>query len=85
MRSIYSIDSKYDEGVQTNFANFTAQELQGKDLYFLDSRTSCNNCHLTNYFFVPSGNNNGSESDYSEDQGLADITGDPDDIGVFKP
>lgn len=84
MRSIYSIDSKFDEGQVSNFANFTPQELQGKDLFFADSRTNCNNCHQTYYFFDASAHNNGSESDYSADEGLGGFTGDPDHIGLFK-
>jgi cytochrome c peroxidase len=84
MRSMYSIDSKFDEGIMSNYANFTAQELEGKDLFFSDSRTNCNNCHQTYYFFDPSAHNNGSESNYSQDEGYGAITGDADDIGKFK-
>ncbi len=83
MRSIYSIDSKYDQGMQTNFANYTAQELMGKDLFFLDARTNCNNCHQTHYFFNPSPRNNGSELVYT-DEGVAGISGNPNEVGFFK-
>ena len=83
MRSIYSISSKYDEGVETNFANYTAQELQGKDLFFVDARTNCNNCHQTHYFFDSTPHNNGLESNYV-DQGVGGLTGNSSNFGKFK-
>lgn len=83
MRSIYSTNSKYDVGVETNFANFSPQELEGKDLFFADARTNCNNCHQTHYFFDPSPHNNGLESNYA-DQGVGLINGNPSSFGKFK-
>lgn len=84
IRSIYSVNSKFDQGVQSNFSNFTAQELMGKDLFFVDSRTNCNGCHQTYYFFDSSPHNNGSSSTYDNDAGLGGITGNSNQIGLFK-
>ena len=83
MRSIYSVNSKFDIGMQSNFANFTAEELQGKDLFFADARTNCNNCHQTYYFFDVAAHNNGSELVYT-DEGVGGLSGNPDQIGFFK-
>lgn len=84
IRSIYSVNSKFDEGVETNFSNFTTQELMGKDLFFVDSRTNCNGCHQTYYFFDSSPHNNGSSSTYTDDAGLGGVTGNPNQVGLFK-
>lgn len=47
MRSLRSINSKYDQGYQnsptTPFANFTPQENKGKELFF--NTYNCNTCH----------------------------------------
>lgn len=83
MRSIYSVNSKFDQGMENNFADYTAQELWGKDLFFVDSRTECNSCHQTYYFFDPSPHNNGSESVYT-DEGVGGNSGIASQIGKFK-
>jgi cytochrome c peroxidase len=83
MRSIYSVNSKFDIGIQSNFVNYTAQELRGRDLFFNDDRTNCNNCHQTYYFFDTGGHNNGSDSIYI-DEGLFTITGNPNHVGFFN-
>lgn len=41
--SILSYNSKFDEGLKNNFANFTALELLGKDLF--EGKGLCDNCH----------------------------------------
>lgn len=84
MRSLYSVSSKFDEGMVNNFSNFSAEELQGKDLFYDTDRTNCGSCHFTYYFFSPSALCNGSESDYSADEGLGGFTSDPSQIGKFK-
>lgn len=43
IRSMVSINSKYDIGTMTGFSNFTDEELLGKDLYF--SKFPCSGCH----------------------------------------
>lgn len=41
IRSIYSVNSKYDVGMGNNFANFSASELSGKALFL----SRCSECH----------------------------------------
>lgn len=43
LSALFSCQSKYDEGVEIDFANFSASEKRGKDLFF--GRASCNSCH----------------------------------------
>ena len=43
IRSMVSINSKYDIGTMTGFSNFTEEELLGKDLYF--AKFPCSGCH----------------------------------------
>jgi len=43
IRSMVSINSKYDIGSMTGFSNFTEEELLGKDLYF--AKFPCSGCH----------------------------------------
>lgn len=60
VRSIYSFDSKYDEGIQItgniflDFPNFTAQENMGKDVFngklTPEAIGTCATCHLPNAF-----------------------------------
>ena len=83
MRSIYSVNSKFDIGIQSNYSNYTTQELEGKDLFFADARTNCNNCHQTYYFFDTGAHNKGLDSVYT-DEGLFAITGNPNHVGFFK-
>lgn len=82
VRSIVSYQTKYDEGVMTDFANFTSQELQGKALYF-NGVTKCNQCHSTVNFFDPGARNNGLGEDMA-DEGRFEITGLESDKGLFK-
>lgn len=87
VRSIVSTRSKYDIGVTNNFANFTAQENQGRQIFFGapgGPAGVCAACHGTDNF-VPGGaiNNNGLEFPFV-DKGLGGITGVPQDDGKFK-
>jgi len=82
VRSIVSGQSKYDQGVPSNFANFTAQENQGRAIF--NGQGNCNACHGSDNF-VP-GNlifNNGLENPYI-DKGVGAISGQPQDEGLFK-
>lgn len=47
VRSLVSGSSKYDQGRNSNYSNFTAQELQGLKLF---SSLSCNGCHIGETF-----------------------------------
>jgi cytochrome c peroxidase len=82
VRSIVSSQSKYDIGVETNFANFTAQENQGRAIF--GGVGNCVACHGSDNF-VPGNttNNNGLEFPYV-DKGIGAITGLAADMGRFK-
>jgi cytochrome c peroxidase len=82
IRSIVSTQSKYDIGVTNNFADYTAEELAGKALFF-NNITRCNQCHMTGNFYTPQAFNNGLEYPYT-DGGLFDVTNDEADRGKFK-
>jgi cytochrome c peroxidase len=87
VRSIVSTQSKYDLGVTNNFANFTAQENLGRQLFFGQTGSpppSCSACHATDNF-VPTTtlNNNGLEYPYV-DLGVGGVTGVASQDGLFK-
>jgi cytochrome c peroxidase len=87
VRSIVSTQSKYDIGVTNNFANFTAQENLGRQLFFGQTGTPpppCAICHGTDNF-VPTVtlNNNGLEFPYV-DLGVGGVTGVAAQNGLFK-
>jgi cytochrome c peroxidase len=52
LASMVSSNSKYDEGAKTNFANFSASELHGKDIFF-KQENRCNTCHTAPLFASP--------------------------------
>ncbi len=85
VRSIVSTRSKYDLGVTNNFANFTAQERQGRQIFLGQAgNATCAACHGTDNFVPgPAINNNGLEFPFV-DPGLGGITGRPQDNGLFK-
>jgi cytochrome c peroxidase len=79
-----SSKSKYDEGVATNFANFTAQENLGRQIFTGQvGNATCLACHGTDNFVPGNLNNNGIENP-SIDRGVGAITGNPADDGKFK-
>lgn len=82
VRSINSWNSKYDTGLQNNFAAFTPEENDGMN-YFFSGQFNCNHCHTTSNFYTSQSLNNGLES-IVIDSGRGAITGDPADIGKFK-
>jgi cytochrome c peroxidase len=82
VRSIVSGQSKYDQGVASNFTTFTNQENQGRAIF--NGAGNCNACHGSDNF-VP-GNlifNNGLENPYI-DKGVGGITLRAQDEGLFK-
>ena len=84
VRSIVSTQSKYDIGVATGFANFTAQENQGRQIFQTPNLGGCAACHGTDNFVPgPNINNNGLEFPYV-DLGRGGITGLATDNGLFK-
>lgn len=82
VRSIKSYRSKYDQGLDNNFANFSSSEMNGKALFY-NGQTRCNQCHMTENFFSPGTFNNGLDSLYT-DGGQGDLNGDPSRNGWFK-
>jgi cytochrome c peroxidase len=85
VRSIVSVQSKFDVGVTQNFANFTTQENLGRQIFFGQvGGATCSACHGTDNF-VPGAslNNNGLENPYV-DKGVGALTGLTQDEGLFK-
>jgi len=87
VRSIVSTRSKYDIGVTNNFANFTAQENLGRQIFLGqvgNPPATCAVCHGTDNF-VPTTtlNNNGLEFPYA-DLGVGGVTGVAAQNGLFK-
>ncbi len=82
VRSIISTQTKFDAGVPVNFANFTPQENQGRQIF--GGVGNCVACHGSDNF-VPGNaiNNNGLEFPFV-DKGLGGITGRAPDEGLFK-
>ena len=85
VRSIVSVQSKYDAGVLNNFANFTAEENLGRQIFLGQvGNATCNACHGSDNFVPgPNINNNGLEFPFV-DLGLGGITGVAADEGKFK-
>lgn len=74
VRSINTKNSKFDQGFQTNFSNFNADEMAGFNL-FHSERLACGNCHVESKggqgdgYNGPAGNgfaNNGLETVYKD-------------------
>ncbi|MCG8330721.1 MAG: cytochrome-c peroxidase [Chitinophagales bacterium] len=82
INSITSFNSKYDEGIYNDFANFTAEEELGRQLFF-ERGLNCNQCHASVALMNPAALNNGLTPD-ENDKGLMEFTGDPDDAYKFK-
>lgn len=82
VRSIVSFGTRYDEGLYNDFANFTDQELLGKDIFF-NGETRCNQCHSSHNFHSTNALNNGLDLD-PVDLGQGGISGNDADIGQFK-
>lgn len=96
VRSIMSYRSRYDEGraqvanPAAAFANFTAQENQGKALFFgvppgggPPAPGACVTCHGTEAFTAPGPRNNGLDAT-TTDAGVGGINGNPAQLGLFK-
>ena len=96
VRSMMSYSSSYDEGraqVATPvapFPNFTAQENQGKALFFgaapgggPPAPGACVNCHGTEAFTAPGPRNNGLDAT-TTDAGVGGVNGNAAQIGIFK-
>ncbi|MDO1500912.1 cytochrome c peroxidase [Winogradskyella maritima] len=95
VRSIVSYSSKYDEGRASapspgaNFANFTAEENLGKNLFFQtipNGGGACFGCHTTEAFVSanPGPQNNGLDVASDTDQGAGSVFTNPIFVGRFK-
>ena len=91
VRSMVSYQSKYDEGVASNFITFTDSENRGRTL-FNSNRTNCGACHINN---ANNGNqailqpdrtfNNGLDvALINDDNGVGDVLNDQNQSGRFK-
>ncbi len=96
VRSIMSYRSRYDEGraqvanPAAAFPNFTAQENQGKALFFgvppgggPPVPGACVTCHGTEAFTAPGPRNNGLDAT-TTDPGVGGINGNQGQLGLFK-
>ena len=82
INSMTSYSSKYDAGLNNDFANFTAEEKLGRELYF-ERQLNCNQCHTNAVLGSNTLMNNGLVPD-GIDFGRAEITGNPDNNYEFK-
>ncbi|BAO74496.1 cytochrome-c peroxidase [Winogradskyella sp. PG-2] len=98
--SLYDLARSEVDSPIANFPSFTAQENQGKNLFFLPRTLSngvsgnCVGCHQTEAFVGPFPINpgpltsfsttNGIDATSSTDLGVNETTGNPNDIGKFK-
>ena len=91
IRAMVSYESAYDQGVQNNFANFSASQNRGRGLFF-SRRTNCATCHVNDrnngnqaIFQADRPRNNGLDADLvNADNGQGDVTGNTNDNGKFK-
>lgn len=97
VRSILSYSSRYDVGRAQSagpavpFPNFTAQENQGKNLFFgvvpgggPPAPGACVGCHGTEAFSAPGPRNNGLDLASTTDLGVGATTGNAAQNGLFK-
>ena len=95
VRSIVSVNSKYDEGRQqvniptNDFPNFTESENNGKRLFFLPVNLGgggCIGCHSTEAFINPDNGttNNGLDASSTDDLGVFEAINNPAFLGTFK-
>ena len=82
LQSIRSYKSKYDLGFNNNFADFTAEETMGMDMYF-SGNFNCNHCHTTQNFGGITNEINGLDITYN-DPGIGGVNGNTEDYGNFK-
>jgi cytochrome c peroxidase len=80
VQSIQSYRSRYDQGLQNGFADFSSIENSG--LYLFNS-IGCRNCHQTENLYSETAFNNGLDSVYT-DRGVGAVTGDSTQDGLFK-
>lgn len=82
VHSLTTYRSKFDEGMQNGFVDYSSLETDGKALYF-SGTINCNHCHATYNFYDSQALNNGLDSIYADD-GRFLVTADSADLGQFK-
>jgi cytochrome c peroxidase len=81
MALLVSAESRYDHYVrQEKGGDLNADELAGLALF----KAKCATCHATDLFTDHSFRNNGILADFSLDQGRAEVSTFPEDVGKFK-
>ncbi len=70
LRAMVSNSSKFDAGIQVNFQNFTASELNGKELFF--DKLPCGSCHGDQNFAGWGAANIGMDMEYA-DNGIGEL------------
>lgn len=91
VRSINTFGSKFRQGVNSTtgnpsivpFANFTAQENLGKDLFMDEYRGNCQACHTRNIMVQQGTKNIGLDLVYA-DNGVGAVTGNANKNGQFS-
>lgn len=81
-RTMLSGNSKYDRFLRME-ESLTASEGRGKDIFFSE-RADCFHCHGTVMLQGFKYHNNGLQQTM-EDPGVGGVTGNPNEIGLFKP
>lgn len=82
-RILISGHARYDMYIHGDTEALNANEIAGMNLFFSE-KTKCSSCHSGQDFTAYEFLNNGLQSDYTSDLGLARKTTLPEDIGKFK-
>lgn len=67
VRAMVSYQSKYDEGLQTNFENYTREENRGRRIFFDRNEGNCVACHGTEAIVSNQARNNGLDATTIDD------------------
>jgi len=82
INSMTAYSSKFDAGLENNFADFTEEEELGRQLFF-ERQLNCNQCHTNAVLATNTMINNGLEPD-GLDLGRAEVTGNEVDNYRFR-
>ncbi|HEV7865787.1 MAG TPA: cytochrome c peroxidase, partial [Acidimicrobiia bacterium] len=84
-RTLLSVDSPFDRYQAGHKSALTTEQKQGMDLFF-SARTGCSSCHVAPLFTDNAWHSLGvpQVGPKAVDNGRADITHDPADVGAFK-
>jgi len=82
MNSMTTFNTRWDEAAANDFQTLSTEEFEGRELFELN----CAICHSPPNFTstLVAFANNGLDSDFSNDGGLGEITGNANDMGIFK-